>query len=302
MKIRDIVIGLELHARDAALLHYTKSFCNILKPEQIRYVNIHEEIRLPKSLTAHFPNAKKELSNLYIKEMVEKTEKVFIPKTNVIYEALENDTLTELLKLTNEKSTDILAIGIRDRQEDRSLAYRKLVRKSSCNVLVVPENARPRFKQIVVAIDFSDYSKLALEEAIEIALKTGGEITCQHIYEVPTSYHKLNKTFVEAAQIIKDVCFEEFNKLIKNIDLKGVRVEPVFTLNEHNSTTEALVGFCQENNTDLIVLGSKGHSTLGSLLLGSTAETILDYTTNIPVFFVKTKGKNIDIIEEFSKI
>jgi nucleotide-binding universal stress UspA family protein len=48
-----------------------------------------------------------------------------------------------------------------------------------------------------------------------------------------------------------------------------------------------LVEYAEKNKYDLIIMGSKGHSKLALLLMGSMTEKVVSQTESVPVLIVK---------------
>ena len=62
----------------------------------------------------------------------------------------------------------------------------KVVRHAPCSVLVArPHGDPPPFRHILVPVDFSEYSKRAVEEAGDLAGRTGAMLTLMHVIELP---------------------------------------------------------------------------------------------------------------------
>ena len=63
----------------------------------------------------------------------------------------------------------------------------------------------------------------------------------------------------------------------------GLQAEPIL---RHGNPYEQIVNAAEELGVDLIVIGSQGYTGLGRLLLGSTADRVLQYAP-CPVLVVK---------------
>ena len=131
------------------------------------------------------------------------------------------------------------------------------------------------FNKIIIAVDGSGASKKAAKKAFYIAKKTGIDITVLHVVHVPAIAIPATQTgYMEdiAISLKKngELIIDEIEKIGKDFDLKVKKV-----LLEGLPDDE-IIKFANEN--DLIVMGSKGHSTFGRILIGSISEKVLHHS------------------------
>ena len=292
-----VLVGLDFSRTDSQVLTYLKGLSLISFPEKIFFTNIHSEIDVPSEILEQFPDLKSSINNTFIKELVEETNAVNFVGCEKEYVALEGNLLFNLIEKSTNDNIDLVVVGRKNKHGAKGLEHKKIVRKSPCGVLIIPENSKPIFKNIFLATDFSEYSKIALQEAISLAHSSNGKIVCQHVYEVPTGYSKTGKTFTQFAAIMRENAEVNFKKYIKDIDTKGVKIEPVFTLSNHREEAENIAAVSRERKSDLVIIGSKGRTNLSAILLGSITEALLDELYSIPILVVKKKGDQFDFID-----
>jgi nucleotide-binding universal stress UspA family protein len=133
------------------------------------------------------------------------------------------------------------------------------------------------FKRIVVGYDGSNHSKKALEMAIDIAKKYGAEVIAVTVVDIATSTDpNIVKIAENAAQQIASEASERLSK-------EGITHRSIV---RHGNPGEEIVKTSKENNADLIVVGSRGLSTLRRLILGSVSRSVIN-KSKIPVLVVK---------------
>ena len=135
------------------------------------------------------------------------------------------------------------------------------------------------YRNLLVPIDFSEHSKKTIGYATQLAALTGASIKILHILqmpEYPAGFYQgihiqpdLVKGVVEAA---KQDANEELSQVIGEILAKGLQAQPILRM---GNAYEEIVSVANEMDVDLIVIGSHGYRGLGRLLLGSTAERVL---------------------------
>ena len=148
------------------------------------------------------------------------------------------------------------------------------------------------YSNILVPVDFSEHSKKTIEYATQLAALTGATIKILHVLQMPefpaAFYQGLHmahdpvKTNVEAAKLAASSLLSQ---LSEQIFAKGLEAEAVLRV---GNPREEILSAAKEMSVDLIVIGSHGHSGLGLVLLGSTAERVVQYAP-CPVLVVKDR-------------
>jgi nucleotide-binding universal stress UspA family protein len=117
----------------------------------------------------------------------------------------------EIIQFAKEKEVDIIAIGTHGRAGvDRIIlgsVAERVVRKAHCPVMVVRSRKYIGFKRIIVPIDFSDCSRMALEYAAATARAHRSKLTILHVYEEAfiEPYVRAANTEEEADEIMKEI-------------------------------------------------------------------------------------------------
>jgi nucleotide-binding universal stress UspA family protein len=151
------------------------------------------------------------------------------------------------------------------------------------------------FKKVMIATDGSDYSKIAVDKGIELARLSGG--TVYAVYVVPTAYlypmdgdyfMGMNPYWESIYEALKTHGQQAVNYVKGAGEVKGVIVEPV--LLEGNPADE-LIRYAEENEMDIIVMGTLGKTGLDRLLLGSVTGNVIRHS-KIPVMVVRDKGNS----------
>jgi nucleotide-binding universal stress UspA family protein len=180
----------------------------------------------------------------------------------------------------------------------------RLARRASCKLLIIPESHKPSLERILVPIDFSEYSRQALEYAIYISRNNAGkvEIICQNVYNVPVGYHYTGKSYAEFAEVMKRNAERNFNKFISDIDTEGTRITPVYSLDTNDDFTTDICDMAREKDVSGIIIGAKGRSATTALFIGSMAEKLMQVVKDYPLTVVRPKGKTAGIMEALLEI
>jgi nucleotide-binding universal stress UspA family protein len=134
------------------------------------------------------------------------------------------------------------------------------------------EKKRLIFKHIAVATDFSEASRRALDQALQIAQLQKAELLIVHAVAaeprrpVPLDPlpHELDRPLLKAE--------EQMKRVAKRMRASGVSYS---TRIVHGPVWEVLSAAMLRHDTDLLVLGTHGRGALQKLALGSVAEEVL---------------------------
>jgi nucleotide-binding universal stress UspA family protein len=133
--------------------------------------------------------------------------------------------------------------------------------------------------KILVGIDGSEGSKLALEKAIML-ISENGEIIV--IAVVPSPKEKI---FVEN-KVYKNIKIKAENLVNNTIKEFGSKNFNITGLIEEGDASEKIIDTAVKLNVDLITLGSRGSSKIGVYPIGSVANKVVQYSHK-PVMVVR---------------
>ena len=153
----------------------------------------------------------------------------------------------------------------------------RTVRTAPCPVLTVKADAaraREPISRILAATDFSKSSDAALEAAIDWAKRLGAELTLVHAlrlqaplvtpYEVVFPQNLLDQA--------RDAASRKLEQALEKARAAGVAAKAQIT---SAPAVPALAEVAEEIGADLLVMGTRGHTGLAHVLLGSVAERTL---------------------------
>ncbi|MEX2704298.1 MAG: universal stress protein [Candidatus Freyrarchaeum guaymaensis] len=149
-------------------------------------------------------------------------------------------------------------------------------------------------KNILVALDGSQYSEKVAKYAADIAQKYSAQITLIHVIEPPTIIMPTGgaETSMPAAEIqltetITQQMETKAKKLLtrhqKNLQNRGINAK---TLILKGNIPETILTTAEKNNHDLIIVGSRGLGNIKRFLLGSTSDKISKHA-HCPVLIVR---------------
>jgi nucleotide-binding universal stress UspA family protein len=133
-------------------------------------------------------------------------------------------------------------------------------------------------QRILCPLDFSRFSRHALEQAIALARESGAVVSALHVFSIapvadtvmagaPTAIEPVRRTAPERAALLR-----ELREFTGEADAAGVTVR---THIAEGDPVARILDHAVDENADLIVMGTHGREGVERLLLGSVAEKIL---------------------------
>jgi nucleotide-binding universal stress UspA family protein len=180
-----------------------------------------------------------------------------------------------ILRTTKRAACDLIVTGVaRDETLGRMLlgtTVDALVRKSPVPVLVVKTRPRGPYRNVVVATDFSQGSRTALETAV--TLFPDGGIRLFHAYDVPLESH-VNDRMLARESVGRDAR-ERARKFLAATPAVQATADVMPVLCEYGNAAGLLNELASTDQIDLVVIGSTGQGGVLGLLLGSTAQRLV---------------------------
>ncbi len=137
------------------------------------------------------------------------------------------------------------------------------------------------FKTILVALDGSKHAKRATGVAIDLALRYGARLQFitvtkkppAHLTEELQRYLEIEQLKGSADALVTEAARSILAEAEKFARAKGVK--DVKTMAKTGPVARTIVDVAKRQKADVIVMGSRGLSTVGGLLLGSVSHKVV---------------------------
>jgi nucleotide-binding universal stress UspA family protein len=171
----------------------------------------------------------------------------------------------------------------------------KVLRRATCPVLTVPPRAAgtpaASFRQVLVAVDFSDCSTLAVKAAGTMTDSSDAKLTLLHVMEWP--WHEPPMPGTEGMAASKVEALRDYRRYLETSAADGLKGLAA-SLPGHNVDTELRFGkayrelleAARERKADAIVMGVRGRSPVDIGFFGSTTNHVVRAAT-CPVLTVR---------------
>jgi len=138
-------------------------------------------------------------------------------------------------------------------------------------------------KNILIPVDFTDTSSIAVSEAIKLAIPLNADCFLLHVIE----YHRYDYSMVSETQTMLIPLEDHFTAMEKKMRLLKESIESKHELKVNSLVTTGdihsqIIGFTKLNKIDLIVMGTHGASGYRELFIGSNAQKVVTLS-QVPV-------------------
>jgi len=258
-----------LHAKLFAVLIAKKFGSKVTVVHVISHEFMHPELKaqyqLPPSILSKLDESFMDAGKKIIKNA-----KDLFNEANIDVDAklaTHEDPAEFQLELIKKEKYDLVVIG--NRADSQSTLHslgsvtEKVARHAECPVLIVKK--RPKLKRILAAVDGSKHAEKALGYAVELAKKFDASLALLHVEE-----DKL--VHIGGPQVVD--CVGTVGECILKDALQKTQGVTIDKMLELGSPAEVIIKVAKKANVDVIVVGSRGLSSVGRYLLGSVSDDI----------------------------
>jgi nucleotide-binding universal stress UspA family protein len=205
-----------------------------------------------------------------------------------------------ILEHAASKDVDLIVIGTHGTSGFQHLILgsvtEKVLRKAACPVLTVPPRAAgapaASFGRVIVAVDFSDWSRLAVKAAAAMTDGSGAAVTLVHVLEWP--WHEPPVPGMDGLPVAQAEALLDTRRYLETSAADGLRNLAASLLAGRDVAIEVrfgkayteLVASAREREADLIVMGVGSRSSIDIGFFGSTANHVVR-TATCPVLTVR---------------
>jgi nucleotide-binding universal stress UspA family protein len=182
----------------------------------------------------------------------------------------------EIARLAQEVDANLILLGAgRHGRPDRWFGTEtalRVMQLSHVPVLAVPQDAAARRPEtIVAAVDFSDFSRDAVQAALALA-SPGAAIHLVHVVRI-APIEALYPVTVEWDESFRDPLRQRLQEWARSLSGLDARAPELHLLT--GEVAEEITSLAERLGADLLVAGSHGTGFFGRLLLGSVSSSLI---------------------------
>lgn len=300
-KFDNILVCLDLTEMDSFLIRYVNYIIDKTDSKQIFFLHLLQPYDLPREVLSEFPDLNRPLSNIIQEELEEKVNSGFERTNgiNVSVDVLEGTKSDLLLQYTRDNKIDLTIFGKKVGYIGTGALPRRTMPLSPASVILVSETAVPKIDNILVRMDFSKMSEIAMRTAVALSNKTGASVFSLNAYRLPISHfpqysqkdeERLKEKMTKHGQ-------KEYEKFMKKLKLNPGDIPCSYIYDKNYDEAQVMYHYGLVHQADLIMIGSKIKSELAKVILDRTSEDLADVEKNIPVMIVKDRKQTLGFLE-----
>lgn len=228
-------------------------------------------------LSASLADAQEKAARQEIQDHIDKLVSGGGPEISV--EVIFGRAYADILEMSEKTEAEMIVLGLHreDAIEElfRGTTVERVIRAGNVPTLLVKDRINGPYRTIMVGVDFSVYSRRAVEFAINFVSK--GEFHLVHAYDVPfkgflygqdTRREVKKQHQVEFEKMIE----EEMAAFLANREPHAPKLQPVM---QEGTVREVIHRQISLLKPDLLVIGTHGRTGVAHAFLGSVAEDLL---------------------------
>lgn len=283
MKIKNILVPLDLSELDTLLIQYATNLAKKYETENVYFIHNVKKYELSELFA-------EQLENINIEEIIEEQLEENINKhftAECEHELLvSDDTYTEELisYVANKYNVDLIILGNKNTYKGSGSVSGKLLRMAKCSVLSLPKETNLNPKNFMVATDFSTVSHKAFKTALAISKQEQSVLKALHVFKIPQLFFPYVK-IEKAKEKVEKYITKQYSKLLTKINCPDLETLKVSAGND--SVPEKIRSFAEKEKTDILFVADKGQNNFTSFLVGSVTEELFTHDIRVPLWVVK---------------
>lgn len=214
-------------------------------------------------------------------------EQIDTPFKNIEFDSRSGMPAEVLIDEASKKDVDLIVLG-HDMEKRLSRLFlggvtESVVHKSPKSVLIAKNKKAMNPKKILVAFDFSYHCEESLEWAKKIAKAFSSHISLINV--VPVYYqgynlaHTLHNGLNNALEeVIENKISEVQSRLafrVKELKEDGFKASFEVIIDKEGSISDRILSHIQDEDIDLLIMGSHGRGKIAELFLGSVSSKMI---------------------------
>jgi len=300
-QLTHILVPLDLSEMDDFLIRYSNFMIANFKPKSITFMHVMQSYDIPDDVLSDFPEMEEPLQKMLQDELKNKVDEILeneeVVKINVIVE--EGVTTEEIVDYAKSNEITLTLMGKKMGYKGRGSTVRRVLGLIPSSVLLISETTPHHLNHIMVRIDFTKISGMALKMGLKLRDLTGAKVTCHNVYKLPLHYlsRPVRGERGKIEEQITSYARKEYTKFARKLKVNPEEVPCTYSLDTENEEAHILYNQALKTGADMIIIGSKIKSEYADVILDSTSEELAGPEKNIPVFVMKDRKQTMGFLD-----
>ncbi|HKK39959.1 MAG TPA: universal stress protein [Cryomorphaceae bacterium] len=281
------LVFLDLSEMDLTLMRQIAQLNRTFEIDKLYIAHYIELQEFTGDLKVHFPNLERPIEDILNEELTERAQESGLDPDKIEVVLFQDGSKTNMMSYINQSDVDFCILGKKIVHQGTGIFSGRMARLLHKPILFTTETSRLQLEHILVAIDFSSFSKKALNFALPLLTNSQQKLTAYHVFRLPGAYFP----FVGGGgRNLQDKQAEDKLKRLRKFIAGAKKADEIELVVEHageKTLGRTIYDYARSHFTDLIVVGVKGTTDKDELLIGSVAEQLIAVDKDLPVLLVK---------------
>jgi len=196
---------------------------------------------------------------------------------NIPYKVIaeQGKAYEEIIKVQEKMSPDIVMIGNSRKIKKILLGSNadRIIRYSTKPVWVCKNKTCSKIKEILIPIDFSEFSETAMEWGISLAKTFDAKLTLVHVVKPYITNSNYLQLIREKKISLREYSHLEMDKFLFKYDVSGLKYTVKILMGEPSKKIKQMA---LKIKPQLIIMGTHGRAGISHFFLGSVTEKVLE--------------------------
>jgi nucleotide-binding universal stress UspA family protein len=171
-----------------------------------------------------------------------------------------------------------------------------VARRSTCSVLVVPSDSRPRCDRILVPVRDSECSAKALATACRMAAAIQADVISLNVYQVRSGYLTVGTSLGEQIHLLGRWAERICRELLDRVNTDAAQARITCRPDLYHKPAKIILDEITGEAADMVMIGARRRTRTADMLLSKVTDQLIRRST-VPVLSVKKKGECIGMLK-----
>lgn len=208
------------------------------------------------------------------KSVLESARKITLGDAGrVTVDVAQGDAFEKIVETAEKENCNLIVMGRHGLHRlERMLmgsVTAKVIVHTGKDVLVIPQEGKIAWNHIMVALDGSEYSQAALDNAMYLVDRYGDRLTAVSVVDMYPEF------YADAPQVVAAMEQQAMAVLAQAEATAASNGIQLTTQVLHGDPAAEINSFARKNSAGMVIMGSRGRTGLKKLFLGSVAQKVI---------------------------